>query len=155
MRDQRGDARIDGGDLFFDLMDEAAGKCPQLPVAQLSEPILFCHKEPAQVAPLGVERTQLLLLSRRRPAGPRLLPARRGLQPGGHGSSKSRQHPRIDLVGLGQDAGRTCIVPYPASLHQTDFELPLPQCLEQSLLVAATGFAEDLHRGRLLFDPFY
>src|SRR6266513_2012402 len=91
---------------------------------------------------LGFILTQTLLLSAEWRGWRRL-----------HRAAKSRKHFCIHLVGLGQDASRPRILTNTHGLHQSDFYFALFQALEQRLLIAATGFADQLHWCSTLFNP--
>src|SRR6266480_6139875 len=103
---------------------------------------LFCEQDFAQVPALCFVLTQALLLGREWWGWLRL-----------HRCAKSGQNLCIDRVGLGEDAGGPRILPHPNGLHQGDCKIVLFQALQQRLLIAATGFTDQLHRRGTLFNP--
>jgi hypothetical protein len=57
-----------------------------------------------------------------------------------HGAAKSTEHTRIDLIGFGQNASRTSILPHPIGQHQTDFDRVLLGRIEHRQDLAAALF---------------
>src|SRR5215469_2280947 len=70
-----------------------------------------------------------------------------------HHLSKFAQHLCIDAIGLSQNSCRSCKLPHPVGLYQTDFYSPSRKRLDKFALVTTTRFTNYLHSLTELFHP--
>src|SRR5260370_112027 len=117
---------------------------------------MYKPQRKARRPPKMVRLPRKVPLSRLKGASPAIAAAcvRLSVPSSGIRASRSTEHTRIDLIGFGQNASRTSILPHPIGLHQTDFDPVLLGRIEQSPLVASAGFADQMHRKRTLLGPF-